>query len=425
MRPRQSFLLAGLVAAALVPTSASAAGVALSSSTGERVDVGHDTIASFSAVGTTVVEQLQYDEDGDGSVLWVLAVPQNSEIVFSSDALINMFDLALGVVVRQPLNNCFISSNECSGVSVGGGVGGSPGTIAPVADGVGTPASISGVSTLPDLEVWLAGFGVNPDADVVASFQAADAAGYGFVMVELDELVGLASSPALRITSGAVDGVVPVLAPSPDAEINLTLIGERRFVVTAQPVVTIEEKDLEWSWTTMESNYYPLAGDAIAAGWLSEAGEPLSPYAFDGLIELAGVDPTQSGYALAGLDTVAAAQADADALRAGLKAGSTWVSRLTTRVPAVGLPLELRLEPMDSISVVDRDLTPATETGAIPSCENDSGGCGDDFIGDDMDMGDDVVDCSATRAPTTGRSPLLLLAALLLGLARKRRLPKG
>jgi hypothetical protein len=427
MGARQSLLSAGLVAAVLFPSSAFASGVAISAGSGERVDVVHNTIASFSAEGSTVVEQFLWHGDGASTTLWVLPLPPGAEVAYSSDALVTMFDLSLDVVVRQPPNSCFISSgfNGCDGVSVGG-AGGSPGTEFLVADPVVAPISSNSLASFADLDAWLAGFGVTPPTDMYETFQAAEAAGYGFLVVELPPSNDLSTSPAVRITSSEASEAVPMLSLRPNAEVKLTLIGDRRFALAGQAVTVIEEKDLEWSWTTMQSSYDLLAEEAIAAGWLAEAGEPLSPYAFDKLIELATIAPEGSGYDLAELGPVAAATADAEALRVGLNAGSTWVTRLTTRVPAAGFPVELELLPVSSLGVVDRDLMPATETGAIPDCDDQSNGCGHDFIEEEMGHKDEDFGSCAAGASAAGGSGWLLLAAAALGLAgRKRRLPKG
>jgi MYXO-CTERM domain-containing protein len=414
---------AAFLCALLAPSSALAGGAAVSASTGERVDVLHNTIASFSSEGSTVVEQVHWQ--GDGSVtLWVLAVPLDAELVLSSDALVSTFDQALAVSVRQPANSCFMpqvircGSTGVLGESVGGGVGGSSGTVFPVADLVAWPTDWAGPGDVADVDAFFAGFAVTPPEELMAAMQAAGSAGYGFVMLELPAGSGPMTSPAVRITSSQPSDVLPMLAPRPTAEIRLNLIGGDRFELAEHPTDIIEEQDLDWDWNALQSNYDAVAGEARDAGWLVEAGEPLSPYAFDSLHELVSLDPLNSGYPSQS-DAVAAAQADAGALLNGLSIGSTWVTRLSTRVPAGGFELELALAPLDSLDIIDRELTPASESGLIPDCDSDVD-CG--MMPDDSDLmgsGSDENDgCSASPA---GHGAGWLLAVLVLGLTTRRR----
>jgi hypothetical protein len=263
---------------------------------------------------------------------------------------------------------------------------------------------------------------------LVPALQGAELDGYAFLVLRLPPASGLASSAVVRVTSeGAAAQVVPMLSPhGPDASVNLTVIGDRRYEPAAAPAVVIEENEIAWDWTAMSSDYEGTAAQAIAGGWLVNAGEPLSPYAFDRVLALVSNDPYSSGYGLDGSDPAAAATADIEALRAGLATGSTWVTRLTTRIPSAGFTEGLALTPVDALEIVDRDLTPGIENGPIPSCEGQQGGCGEDFMEDDMgDMDGDDSDmgcASSGRAP--GPRSWLVLVAAAFALARRRRLPK-
>jgi hypothetical protein len=332
---------------------------------------------------------------------------------------VSTLEEALEVVVRQPANSCFAAGfNECGGVSVGGGLGGGGGLQPPVTHTVLWPIDRLRVSDDTEVASWFADFGVTPPAELMDAVQAAELEGYELLLLRLPAGEGLRTSAALRISSDEESaGVVPMLSPRTDAEVSLTVIADRRYGPVGQPVATIEEKALDWSWDSSMSNYDALAGQAIAEGWLAEAAEPLSPYAFDRLIAFAESDPTASGYD-ADADAATAAQADVDALRLGLDAGSTWVTRLVTRVPASGFEVPLTLSPVDSPIAIDRDLVPANETGTIPNCELENG-CGDGFIDEGMGDADGDFGCRASGRSTGVGWGLVLVLGLALRVRRR------
>ncbi|MBL8744345.1 MAG: hypothetical protein JNK04_24730, partial [Myxococcales bacterium] len=390
-------------------------------------DFKHDTVTSFSSAGTTVVEQLTWQAEPESETLWVLPLPPDADVTLSSSALVTTIDQAVAVFVRQPPNDCFVPQQDCfgeldGGASVGAGAGGGVGGAAPYAPPVSWPLEMTPAADAGVVGAWFDDLGVIMPAALTEAVEGAELEGYGFLLVRLPAQEGLQTSAAIRITTaGPRPEAVPMLAPRTDASIELSVIGGRRYTVTGEAVGIIEESELEWSWDFLKSNYDPLAGEAIDAGWLAEAGEPMSPYMFDPLFAFVASDPAGGGYDIAQGDPLGSAHADVDALRLGLDAGSTWITRLSTRVPPSGLPAELGLSPVDSFDRIDRDLTPTKETGTIPSCEPASDACDfeDEVIGDDFEESG----CSASGSPLFGTAAAWLLAGLGIGLARRRRLP--
>jgi len=419
MRACTRLLSALLLTAFATPSGALASGVTFSAGNAESRAVLHNTIASFSSTGSTVIEQVLWNGDGTETI-WVLPINAGSEVALSSDALVNTFDAALEVTVRQPMNSCFITDPSCGGGEVGSGAFGE-GSIEPRADEVSAPSEMAAVVDDLELKAWLEERGFALPANLAPTFQGAALEGYGFLVLRLPAAGGSVSSAAVRVTSeGSAAEVVPMLSlPGAGASVNLTVIGNRRYQPTTAPIVELDESDLVWDWTLMTSNYQALEEEVTSDGWLAKAGEPLSPYAFDHLLELANSDPYASGYGLDGSEPAAAAAADAEALRAGLSAGSTWVTRLTTRIPSAGLTEGLALSSLNELSSVDRALLPASETGEVPSCGANSGSC--DFMEGDMGMGDEDSGCATSGRPHGREQAWLALAAALV-LARKRRL---
>lgn len=447
MRIRTLFLLAPLALTALPASDAQACGGCFTQQTETTQVSGHRMVLSVSQEQTTLYDQISYTGE-PAEFAWVLPIRGEVQVAVSSDALFATLEGLTQVVINSPSLNC--NTGSCNGGVGGSSVDGSvgPGGVNVIAEQVVGPYETVQLTAEDPaaLTAWLSEHGYNIPEDIQPIIDAYVGEGFGFLAVRL-------------IPGNSVDAMQPIAVTTPGAgtelplrmvaagsgaitPITLWIVGEGRYEPANFPSFTIGLDEVVWDWDSQRSNYTDLAQQKFAASkgtaWLVESSDPLSPYAFQPLLDLASFDPSNSGYNLEDPEKTALdqAQADVDLLLHGVDRGTAWLTRIRAELPREALAEDLSLQAAADQSIVEHTYFVENTTGTPPQCPPVQD-CDDGFEDDGFDEGDGSFDqnestpwgvdrnggCTLVRSDDPASA--IALGAIGLALAVALRRPRG
>lgn len=400
MRSRFLLLLAPLALAALPTEEAEACGGCFVQQTETTQVSGHRMILSVSQDQTTLYDQITYVGQPE-EFAWVLPIRGEVQLAVSSDAMFGNLENLTQVVVNSPSINC--PSGGCNGGfsdgSGGGSVGPGGGVDVIAQQVVGPYETVQLAATDPAaLATWLGEHGYNIPEDIQPIIDAYVEEGFGFLALRLVPGESVDSMQPIAVTTPGAGAALPLrmVAAGTGAVTPITLwvVAEGRYEPANFPSFIIAPDEVVWDWDAQRSNYSDLAQQKIDAsngtGWLIESSDPLSPYAFQPLLDLANYDPANSGYATDDPENspFAQAQADVELLLAGVDVGTAWVTRMRADLSREALAEDLTLQAARDQSIVEHTYFVENTTGTPPECppvqECDDGFEDDgDFVGDD------------------------------------------
>ncbi|NUP14316.1 MAG: DUF2330 domain-containing protein [Polyangiaceae bacterium] len=344
---------------------------------------GHRMVLGVSTTQTTLYDQITYSGAPE-EFAWVLPIKGQVEVALSSDAMFAHLENITAVTVNSPQINCnpggCPSFNGAGGSAAGGEEGGAGGGgVDIIAQQVVGPYETVQLSASDPgaLANWLSQHGYNIPADIQPVIDAYVAEDFDFLALRLVPGEGIDSMRPVAITTPGAAPALPLrmVAAGTGAvtPITLWIVSEGRYEPQNFPSFLIQESQLVWNWDEQRSNYADLkqAGFASSNGssWLVEAGEPLQPYAFESLLDLANYDPLNSGYANDD-GTMAAenAQADIDRLTAGTDPASRYITRISAELARSALADDLVLQASPDQSMVNRYFFVQNTVGTAPEC---------------------------------------------------------
>lgn len=447
MRLRSFALVAALTAGVWIapPRRAEACGGCFVSPSETTQVTGHKMVLSVSQTQTTLYDQITYSGDPE-EFAWVLPIRGEVDIALSSDALFQMLETNTAVQIFAPQTSC--PSGGCpseNGGFLGAGGASSDGSDPDVEilaeEVVGPYDTVQLSSDDPAaLTQWLDDHGYSIPADLQPVIDDYVAEGFDFLALRLVPGEGVAAMRPVAITTPGAGPALPLrmVAAGTGAVTPITLwvIGEGRYEPQNFPSFLLRESDLVWNWDEQRSNYSELKQQQFdrldGHGWLVEAAEPLSPFAFDQLLYVASTDPEGSGYADAdGQNAFANAEADLALLVEGTDPASRWITRLSANLTRPALTDDLLLQASGNQSTVNRSLFITNAIGTVPPCPpppvcGDSGSGANGSGGGEIAPGGGVDRCSANTSALAPRGIATVgLVGVLLGLAglRRRRRP--
>lgn len=404
MRSRFLLLLAPLALAALPAEDAEACGGCFVQQSETTQVSGHRMILSISQDQTTLYDQITYVGQPQ-DFAWVLPIRGEVQLAVSSDAMFANLENLTQVVVNSPSINC--PSGNCNGgVSDGGGssVGPGGGVNVIAEQVVGPYETVQLTAEDPAaLAIWLSEHSYNIPQDIQPIIDAYVEEGFGFLAIRLAPGEGVDAMQPIAVTTPGAGAALPLrmVAAGTGAVTPITLwvVAEGRYEPSNFPSFIITPDEVVWDWDSQRSNYSDLAQQKIDAsngtGWLIESSDPLSPYAFQPLLDLANYDPVNSGYAMDDPDNspFVQAQADVDLLLNGVDKGTAWLTRMRADLPRSALAEDLTLEAAMDQTIVEHTYFVENTTGTAPECPPVQD-CDDGFEDDGFEDegGDFVVD---------------------------------
>lgn len=449
MRFVKTLLSVPIVALALTgaPDASACGGCFHETQSESTVVTGHRMIFSISQAETTLWDQIAYDAGGNPSdFAWVLPTKGVVEVGLSSDALFETLEMLSQVTIVSPTIDCdgpptcddFGASGTATGAG-GGGAGGGPVDVI-AQETVGPYDTVQLSSTDPNaLTDWLLmnGYAIPPDiAPIIAAYVGE---GFNFLALKLSAGAGVDAMRPVRVTTPGAGATLPLrmVAAGTGAitPITLWIMGEGRYEPQNFPSFIIREQDLIWDWDQQRSNYAELkkAGfDASnGAGWLIEAGEPISEYSIEyPLADLVQYSPAQSGYGdINGQGAAAELDEDLAKLYGGIPAGAVWINRQHAELTRQALANDLALGASMDQSQVQRYLLASQTVGSAPTCPTYPP-CDDTttYPNDEVTPKDEWTDIWGSGTCAVGRfdggpaalGSLLLAAAVTLSRRRRR-----
>jgi len=450
MRFAKTLLSLPLAALALLAhtTDASACGACVVQQGENTIVTGHRMILSVSPQETTLWDQISYQGEPE-SFAWVLPVQGVVEVGLSSDALFQTLETLTQVYVSSPVINC-PPPPSCDGTATdgapnagggaGSGTGGDPVQVL-AQETVGPYETVQLASDDPAaLQNWLQSHGYVLPLDLQPVVSSYVDAGFNFLALKLVPGQGVNAMRPVRVSWPGAGATLPLrmVAGGTGAitPISLWIMGEGRYEPTNFPSFQIDPEQLVWNWDEQRSNYAELKSTGFevtdGAGWLLEAGEPMSKYNLEyPLKDLVSYNVTESGYGdpATGDGAMDELNEDLFKLYAGIPDSSLWVSRMSGELTRAALADDLDLGAALDQQTVTRYFEATKTTGSAPECPSFPG-CGDTGEGEDpggaMDVESDDIwggsgSCAIGRA---GGAPAMLGGLVLgvaLALARRRQ----
>lgn len=345
---------------------------------------GHAMVLSISQQQTTLWDQIRYSGDPT-EFAWVLPVKGMADLELSSDALFENLGQDTAVTIEAPNLNCPPPPNCFNGGSVGsassaGVGGGSGGGVGVVSDKQVGPFEVVQLkaSDPGSLENWLSGHGYVIPPEVQPIVDAYVNEGFDFLAMKLVPGMGIDKMQPVRITIPGANPTLPLRMVAAGSgvttSITLWVMAEGRYEPTNFNTFEIKQSDIVWDWDTMASNYALVEKDGFdkskGFAWAVEAAEPMATYQLsEQLIDLAMYDPLNSGYADdMGNNATQNAQADLDALFAGIPMNGLWVTRLHGELSRPALATDLKVGASPTQTPIPRDIVAQNSIGTPPQC---------------------------------------------------------
>lgn len=440
MRRSDLFLACAVLASvAVAPRDANACGGCFIPPQSESTQVtGHRMILSLSQDQTTLYDQIQYVGDPE-EFAWVLPIRGQVGVALSSDALFATLEALTSIQIESPPISC----SPCGDSLNSGGSGGLLGEVEEepaveiiAQEVVGPYETVQLAAEDPQALIdWLEGHGYAIPDEIQPIIDDYVNDGFGFLALRLVPGTGIDSMKPVAVTTPGAGPILPLkmVAAGTGAitPINLWVIGEGRYEAENFPRFLIRSDDLVWDWDQQRSNYSEVKAQGFAdtdgRGWLTQAADPLDPYAFDPLRILAERDPVGSGYAdNDGQNATLNAEADIERLLAGIDPASAWVTRMTAELPRDALGEDLVLRASAYQSSVERWFEVEKTVGTPPECPACADGEGETEDGAETDDPYVVERDSSCRASAGNSRWSAIVAGALAGAAcwlalRRRR----
>lgn len=450
MRLAKLLLALPIVALALTDAQdASACGGCFITQGESTVVTGHRMILSVSAQETTLWDQIVYSGD-PSSFAWVLPVNGLVEFGLSSDALFQNLEGLSQVYISSPTIDC--TPPSCPGSqnapgggvddsegSSGGGGGGEPPVVVVAQETVG-PFEMVQLSSQSSgaLQSWLTSHNYNIPAEIAPVISAYVSAGFNFLALKLVPGVGVGAMRPVRITTPGAGATLPLRMVAAGTgvvtPITLWVLAEGRYEPQNFPSFEIQNEELVWNWDEERSNYSDLKQTAFdatdGAGWLVEAGEPLSAYNIEyPLVDLVQWNTAESGYdPVNDLEPAEQLAEDLEKLYGHIPEGSLWINRLHAELSRQALTDDLDLSASADQVAVNRYFEATHTVGTAPECPPnppcDDGPDYSDVFGspdEDIDLWGNGGSCAMERRGGAQAALGGLAVVAALGLIRRRR----
>jgi MYXO-CTERM domain-containing protein len=351
---------------------------------------GHKMILSVSKTQTTLWDQVEY-MGSPSSFAWVLPIKGIVDVGLSSDALFQALEASTQVNISSPVIPCAgppicggstgTGSAAAGGFDNGGGGGssGPPPVTITAQSVVGPYETVQLHSSDPAaLTTWLTDHNFIIPAEIKPIIDAYVGEGFDFLALKLVPGKAITAMRPVRVTMPGGSPVLPLrmvaAGTGVTTPVSLFVMGEGRYEAANMPDFTIDSDQLTWDWDSMSSNYAVLKKTTFDASqgkaWLTEAGEPFSPYYLqDSINQLVTYDPLHSGYAdEMGNGAPDAAQADLTTLLGSLDPASVWITRLHGELSRQALLSDLTLGASANQVPVNRFLQATKTKGTAPTC---------------------------------------------------------
>ncbi|HMY17949.1 MAG TPA: DUF2330 domain-containing protein [Polyangium sp.] len=447
-----------LLAAALMHSSDASAcgGCTLPADETSQV-TGHRMLFSVSKTSTTLWDQIEYSGN-PSSFAWVLPIRGQVEVGLSSDVLFaQLSSLTRTTVVPPPLNcppppACWGWGEEDGGFGASGSTGGpSNGGVDVIAQQVVGPYDTVQLSSQDPLALknWLLSNGYNIPPDVAPVIDAYVQEGFDFLALKLIPSADVSSMRPVRITAQGASASLPLRMVAVGTglltPITLWMVGEGRYEPTNFPWFTIGQQDIEWNWTTSDSNYALLKDAGFKMGnngnWLIQHAKPLSEWSIRSPLEqVVSILPDQSGYGDPA-DNYAKAfeelQTDMDKIFGGIDPNSMWLTRMNAELGRQALGQDLQMGASAAQSEISSfyqatkavgtpppcpQYDPCPPSGTTPGGANNGGVWWGDFGDGNPNNGTQTSASCAVRGETNGAAALCIMGlGLGVSLSRRRR----
>ena len=378
------FALAVTSILALSPDAEACGGCVVPPDTSTQV-TGHRMILATSKTQTTLYDQIEYSGAPE-SFAWFLPIHGEVQIGLSADALFAQLSDLTQVVVLPPPLPC-VSSGRGVALAAEDSSGGGTVYVPPdeqvnviASETVGPYETVQlSASTPGALTGWLGDHGYAIPADVLPVIEAYQKEGFDFLAMKLVPGEGVNSMRPVRVTTPGGGLALPLrmVAAGTGAvtPVLLHVIAEGRYEVANRPNLRVPEGLLLWNWDEGLSNYRQLRegmfGDAGSDAWLTESALPMYVEGFEAtVLNRVKASPAESGWGDPdnGVSAEEDAQADLDALFAGMKLDDVWFTRMYAKLSRGALGEDLVLQASAGQTAVYPSLMAKVGIGTPPPC---------------------------------------------------------